>query len=112
MGASCGYRSGDDSYRRLYFLIKRSKQWGMANTVKNMLDKFINFEMKFLFFTSDKINILMVSVFSAFLMYLAYHLPDKEWLVFVTGILIIWERVLLLKIKKMQSSLPPVDSGD
>lgn len=33
-------------------------------------------------------------------MFSLYHLPDKEWLVFIVGALIIWERVLLLKIKK------------
>jgi hypothetical protein len=36
-------------------------------------------------------------------MFSLYLLPDKEWLVFIVGALIIWERILLMKIKKMQS---------
>jgi len=68
-----------------------------------MLDRLIDFEISFLFFSNEKINILIISIVTAFLMFSLYHLPDKEWLVFIVGALIIWERVLLLKIKKMQS---------
>ena len=68
-----------------------------------MLDRLINFEIIFLFFSNEKINILITAIVTVFLMFSLYLLPDKEWLVFIVGALIIWERILLMKIKKMQS---------
>lgn len=72
-----------------------------------MLDRLINFELRFLFFSNDATNILMTVIGTAFLMFSLYLLPDKEWLILIVGLFIVWERVLLLKIKRMQSSVGP-----
>ena len=64
-----------------------------------MLDRLIDFEISFLFFSNEKINIIIAAIVTAFLMFSLYHLPEKELLVFIVGALIIWKRVLLLKIK-------------
>lgn len=66
-----------------------------------MLDRLINFEIKFLFFSNDNLNILITGTWSVFLMYSLYLLPNKEWLILIIGILVVWERILLVKIKRM-----------
>lgn len=68
-----------------------------------MFDSLIRLELKSLVFSKEYVNISLTTFVAVFLMILLYQLPDKEWLVFFTGILIIWERILLLKIKKLQS---------
>lgn len=72
-----------------------------------MLDRLINFEIKFLFFSNDTANVLMTVIGTAFLMFSLYQLPDKEWLILIVGLFIVRERVLLLKIRRMQSSVGP-----
>lgn len=69
-----------------------------------MLDRLINFEIRFLFFANDRTNILVTVIGTIFIMFSLYQLPEKEWLVFIVGLFIIWQRVLLLKIKNLQSS--------
>lgn len=70
-----------------------------------MLDRLINFELRFLFFSNDNANVLMTVIGTVIIMFSLYQLPDKEWLVLMVGLFIVWERVLLLKIRRMQSSI-------
>lgn len=67
-----------------------------------MLDKLINLEIRSVFFSSDYINVLMVAVAAMLFMIVIHQVSGKEWLSFFTGILILWERTLLLKINKLK----------
>ncbi|KGT90404.1 hypothetical protein NG99_18670 [Erwinia typographi] len=62
------------------------------------LNKLINFERKSIFFSKPSLNIAVTSIASFLFMIGAVNLPDKNWLVIFTGVLIVWERVLIIKI--------------
>lgn len=68
-----------------------------------MLDKLINFELTFLFFQNKKTNIIMTIIITSLITLSLYLLPEKDLLAWIIGGLIIWERVLLLKIKEMDN---------
>ena len=78
-----------------------------VNQGGGMLDRLIDVEIRFLCFANDRTNILVTVIGTIFIMFSLYQLPEKEWLVFIVGLFIIWQRVLLLKIKKLQSSTTP-----
>lgn len=69
-----------------------------------MLDELIKLELKSIFFSKEYVNIIVTTIISVMLMFILYQLPNKDWLIFFTGILIIWERILLLKIRRIQSA--------
>ena len=69
-----------------------------------MFDGLIRLELKSIFFAKEYVNILSSVIISVLLMFVLYQHPNKDWLVFFTGILIIWERILLLKIRRIKSS--------
>lgn len=69
-----------------------------------MFDELIKLELKSIFFSKEYVNIIVTTIISVMLMFILYQLPNKNWLIFFTGILIIWERILLLKIRRIQSA--------
>lgn len=69
-----------------------------------MFDELIKLELKSIFFSREYVNIIVTTIISVMLMFILYQLPNKDWLIFFTGILIIWERILLLKIRRIQSA--------
>jgi hypothetical protein len=69
-----------------------------------MLDRLISLEVKSILFSNMYANILLTTVVALIFMIVMYQSPNKEWLVFSTGMLIIWERILILKINRLQSS--------
>lgn len=69
-----------------------------------MFDELIKLELKSIFFSKEYANIIVTTIISVMLMFILYQLPNKDWLIFFTGILIIWERILLLKIRRIQSA--------
>ncbi|AQV70968.1 hypothetical protein B9N40_26270 [Escherichia coli] len=69
-----------------------------------MFDELIKLELKSIFFSKEYVNIMVTTIISVMLMFILYQLPNKDWLIFFTGILIIWERILLLKIRRIQSA--------
>lgn len=69
-----------------------------------MFDELIKLELKSIFFSKECVNIIVTTIISVMLMFILYQLPNKDWLIFFTGILIIWERILLLKIRRIQSA--------
>ena len=69
-----------------------------------MFDELIKLELKSIFFSKEYVNIIVTTIISVMLMFILYQRPNKDWLIFFTGILIIWERILLLKIRRIQSA--------
>lgn len=69
-----------------------------------MFDELIKLELKSIFFSKEYVNIIVTTIISVMLMFILYQLPNKDWLIFFTGILIIWERIHLLKIRRIQSA--------
>lgn len=68
-----------------------------------MFNKLINLERKSILFLRPSFNISVTGIASLLFMMVAFNLPEKNWLVIFTGVLIVWERVLIIKIDSLLS---------
>lgn len=69
-----------------------------------MLDKVIDLERKTLLFAHARYNIIASIIISVLFAISTYYIENKAWLVFFVALLLMWERVLILKIDALKSA--------
>ncbi|WP_146005513.1 hypothetical protein [Erwinia sp. B116] len=70
---------------------------------KKVLNKLIDLEIKTIIFSSKAGNIIVILLAACFFAVICWNIPDRRWLVIFTAVLIIWERILILKIKELKN---------
>ncbi|QUG75164.1 hypothetical protein GKQ23_09250 [Erwinia sp. E602] len=70
---------------------------------KKVLNKLIDLEIKTIIFSSKAGNIIVILLAACFFAVICWNIPDRRWLVIFTVVLIIWERILILKIKELKN---------